>query len=135
MRCAEFTSLSGPSSISKYSGPGSVISSSHGQGSSSRPQKSIKTWAHLYNAGFKATDTTAQRSFKKPELAIGTDKEPLLRKIEAYLAEAKRPWDYAHGMARRMFKVNRLQWCQARQLHKIVAAMEYDARRHERFTG
>ena len=93
-----------------------------------------KVLAHLFNAGFKAMGTTNQRPFKKPNLAISSDKEALLRKIEAYLAEAKRPWDYAHGIARRMFKVNRLQWCHASQLHKIVAALEYDARRHGRST-
>jgi phage gp16-like protein len=62
----------------------------------------------------------------------GPDRSPLMGKIEAHLADAKRPWEYAHGMARRMFRVDRLEWCSAAQLHKIVAALEYDAGRRKR---
>ena len=63
------------------------------------------------------------------------DKGRLLKKIEALLAEAGRPWKYAHGMARRMFTIERVQWCEPFQLHKIVAALIYDAKRHGRYTG
>ena len=70
---------------------------------------------------------------KKPNMRrAGVDQKALLQKIEAYLAEAGRPWAYVHGMAKHMFKVERVEWCQAAQLHKIVAALEYDARRHGR---
>ena len=67
----------------------------------------------------------------------GTGKQAMLKKIEAYLAEAGRPWSYAHAMAKRMSakKVERIQWCTPADLHKIIAALEYDARRHGRFTG
>lgn len=56
----------------------------------------------------------------------------LMTKIEAYLAEAKRPWAYAHGMAQKMFKRARIQDCDPEELRRIVAALEYDARRHGR---
>lgn len=59
----------------------------------------------------------------------------LLKKIEALLAEAGRPWTYAHSMARRMFSIECVQWCKAHQLHKIVAALMYDAKRQGRDTG
>jgi phage gp16-like protein len=59
----------------------------------------------------------------------------MLQKIEAYLAEAKRPWTYVNAMAKRMFKIERVQWCNPGQLHKIIAALEYDARRHGRSNG
>ena len=59
------------------------------------------------------------------------DKEALIGKIEAQLAEAKRPWAYAHAMALRMFKVNQVQWLDADQLHRLVAALAYDAKRQE----
>jgi phage gp16-like protein len=92
--------------------------------------------AHLRRIGFKAKRKSYPRHANKPDFnAVAVDKEALLRKIEAYLAEAKRPWNYAHGMARRMFKVDRVEWCRAGQLHKMVAALAYDARRHRRFTG
>ena len=45
------------------------------------------------------------------------------------LADAGRPWAYAHGMARHMFKVTRVEWCNADQLGCLIAALEYDARR------
>lgn len=60
------------------------------------------------------------------------DKAALIKKIEAQLAEAKRPWSYAHAMALRMFKVNQVQECDADQLRRVVAALTYDAKRHER---
>ncbi len=66
----------------------------------------------------------------KPQ-APAPEKAPLLSKIEAQLAEADRPWAYANAMAKRMFGVDLVQWCHPDQLRRIVAALEYDARRHE----
>ncbi|MGO1072289.1 phage protein GemA/Gp16 family protein [Lysobacter sp. CA199] len=54
---------------------------------------------------------------------------PLLTKIEALLADASREWAYAHGLAKRMFRVNRLEWCNADQLRRLVAALQIDANR------
>lgn len=59
-------------------------------------------------------------------------KESLISKIEAHLADAQRPWAYANGMAKRMFKVDQVQWCDEDQLRRIVAALEYDKKRRER---
>lgn len=67
--------------------------------------------------------------------ALDISQVALMKKIEAYLAEAKRPWKYGHGLAKKIVKRDRLEWCKAHELHKIVAAMEYDARRHGRSTG
>jgi len=57
------------------------------------------------------------------------DLAPQVAKVEALLADAQRPWAYAHGMARHMFKVARVEWCNADQLQRLIAALEYDARR------
>lgn len=57
------------------------------------------------------------------------DLSPQIGKVEALLADAGRPWAYAHGMARHMFKVTRVEWCNADQLGRLIAALEYDARR------
>lgn len=54
---------------------------------------------------------------------------PMLQKIEALLAEAGREWAYAHGLARRMFKAQRLEWLGEDRLHKLVAALQIDANR------
>lgn len=61
-----------------------------------------------------------------------TDRKRLMGKIKAFLAEAERSWAYADGMALRMFKVERVEWLDAVQLHKMVAALSYDAGRHGR---
>jgi len=57
------------------------------------------------------------------------DTTRMLRKVEALLADAKRPWDYAHAMARHMFGVDRLEFLRGGQLHKLVAALQMDANR------
>ncbi|MFH2100216.1 MAG: regulatory protein GemA [Pseudomonadota bacterium] len=58
-----------------------------------------------------------------------------LQKIEAYLAEAGRPWSYADSMAKRICKVDQVAWVETRDLYKIIAALEYNAKRHGRATG
>lgn len=77
------------------------------------------------------TSTTAKKAGRMaPSPAL--DREKLVGKIEAFLAEAKRPWEYADSMASRMFKVERVEWLDPEQLRKMVAALTYDARRHGR---
>lgn len=73
---------------------------------------------------------TKKHGRKAPKAA--PDREKLMGKIEAFLAEAKRPWAYADGMAVRMFKVERVEWLDSLRLQKMVAALTYDARRHGR---
>ncbi|ENE1253427.1 regulatory protein GemA [Stenotrophomonas maltophilia] len=57
------------------------------------------------------------------------DDTPMLRKVEALLTEAGRPWSYALAVAQRMFKVDRLEWLKGDQLHRLVAALQIDADR------
>ncbi len=60
---------------------------------------------------------------------VPEDRRPLIDKMEALLADAARPWNYARAMAKRMCGVDQLEWCTAEQLRKIVAALSYDQRR------
>ena len=53
-----------------------------------------------------------------------------MAKIEALLADQGRAWEYAHALARRICKVERLEFCDGQALGKIIAALEYDIRRH-----
>ncbi len=87
-----------------------------------------KVLDHLRAVGFKAKHSYPGR----PHNINSAERGRLLKKIEAQLAEAKRPWNYAHAMARHMFRVDKLEFCQPDQLHRIVAALAYDARRHGR---
>ncbi|SOD42309.1 gp16 family protein [Nitrosovibrio sp. Nv4] len=58
-------------------------------------------------------------------------KQALMRKIAAMLHTAGRPWQYADGMARHMFAVEKAAWCDVAQLRKIIAALGYDAKRRQ----
>lgn len=88
-------------------------------------------WKVLLELGRLGAKSAAKAYPGKPAI-VSIDKAPLLDKIEAQLAEAKRPWAYVHGMAWKMFKKNQVQLCEPDELQKIVAALTYDARRHGR---
>ncbi len=57
------------------------------------------------------------------------DLSPQLSKVEALLADAGRDWNYAHAIAHRVCKVQKLEWCNHAQLQKVIAVMQYDANR------
>lgn len=62
----------------------------------------------------------------------GDAKLRLLGKIEAQLADAGRPWAYADGIARHMFGIDSVRFCDGDQLRRIVAALAYDQQRRAR---
>lgn len=86
---------------------------------------------HLRACGFRPAPATTPRP-GRPHNIGSEDRGAQLRKIEALLAQAKRPWAYADAMAKRMFGVDAVSWCNPTQLHKLIAALSYDARRHGR---
>ncbi|WP_160286851.1 gp16 family protein [Pseudomonas knackmussii] len=86
--------------------------------------------AELERLGWQSTAKPVGRS--APQAA--PDRQPLVGKIEAFLAEAGRPWAYADAMALRMFEVERVEWLDCGQLGRLVAALAYDAKRHGRPT-
>ena len=59
---------------------------------------------------------------------------PSLRKIEAFLAEAQRPWTYADAMAKRIVRVECCTFLDEEGAQKVLQALWYDARRHGRRT-
>jgi phage gp16-like protein len=87
---------------------------------------------HLKACGFKAQRT--ERSFGMPHNLASSERGPQLKKIEAMLTAAARPWAYADGMAKRMFHVERVAFCNPAQLQGIIAALVKDAQRHNRRT-
>lgn len=56
---------------------------------------------------------------------------PVLRKIEALLADAQRPWRYARALGKRMHRVDHLEWLNPMQLRELVAALQIDAKRRQ----
>lgn len=83
-----------------------------------------KVLAHLQRSGFKPTKQTSQR----PRVTDGRAR--LMRKVEALLAAGGKPWGYAEAMAKRMFGIDRLEWCDHDQLWRLAAALQMSANRN-----
>ena len=62
---------------------------------------------------------------------VSPDRTPRLRKIEALLAEAKRPWSYLDPLIKNL-KRSHIRFCDENDLSKIIAALMADAKRHGR---
>ena len=73
-----------------------------------------KVLAHLKARGFKP-------SHQKP--ATHKAKQDLVSKIAALLTDMALSWNYAHSMAKRMYKRDQLQWCSPEELRGIIAAL------------
>lgn len=84
---------------------------------------------HLRARGFTPP---ARRARGRPH---NIDKSRLMKKIEALLADAQRPWAYADAMCDRMFHVDRVAFLTDVQLQKLVAALATDQRRRARRAG
>lgn len=82
----------------------------------------------LARLGFKRAD----RRRPYPGRPRNLREVPMLRKVEALLADAKRPWSYAHRMAKHMFQVDKVEWLRDDQMHRLVAALQADANRRGR---
>ncbi len=86
---------------------------------------------HLRARGFRELRPRSPRHGRPHN----TDQSPLLRKIEALLADARRPWSYADAMAQRMFGVDRVTFCSPDQQRRLVAALSMDQRRRQKRKG
>lgn len=84
--------------------------------------------SRLEKLGFNPTGRVA-RDFGRKPAKPPQDRQALIAKIEALLADAGRHWNYAHGCARRMFGKDALEFCTADELWRIVAALEKDKQR------
>lgn len=58
------------------------------------------------------------------------DRRPMLWKIRRLLLNAGRAREYADGIAAAMFRIERLEMCDAWNLHAIITALTKDAKRH-----
>ena len=68
-------------------------------------------------------------------MGSSSDRAAKLGKIEALLAEASRPWEYAHSLAKRMYKIDALEFCDHAQLTGVITALVKDAQRNGRRTA
>lgn len=71
---------------------------------------------------------SAPKYGKKPHTT--TNRQSLINKIEAILADKGLHWNYAHGIAKKMFGVNRVNWLTDEKLYKVVQALAVYQKRH-----
>lgn len=69
----------------------------------------------------KSSARSQQKHGKKP--SVTQSKEALMSKIEAMIADLELSWDYVHGMAVKMFQIDRVQWLDDKQLYKLTQAL------------
>lgn len=79
---------------------------------------------YMHTAGFPRQ---SRKHGRRP--SVPKTREGILSKVEAQLADADRPWSYAEGMAKRMFKRERVDWLTTEELTKLMQALDYDAKR------
>lgn len=85
--------------------------------------------AHMHSNGFPRQNPKHGR---RPHVA--RNRADVLAKIEALLADAGRPWQYAESMARHMFTGRQaIEWLTCDELFKLMQALIIDQnRRHKR---
>ncbi|MDW3711910.1 regulatory protein GemA [Pseudomonas sp. 2023EL-01195] len=96
------------------------------------PRQIGRVLAELERLGFQPTNPRKVPAKGRQTAEPAPERAALIGKIERQLAEAERTIAYADGMARRMFQVERVEWCDTDQLRRLVAALAYDAKRHGR---
>ncbi|MCD0281291.1 regulatory protein GemA [Xanthomonas melonis] len=84
--------------------------------------------AEFARLGFKDVRRSGQKKVWPGE-PKNLSEVPMLSKVQALLANAKRPWSYAHNTAKQMFKIDRVEFLNQDQLHRLVAALQVDANR------
>lgn len=69
----------------------------------------------------KSSARSQQKHGKKP--SVTQSKVALIGKIEAMIADLGLSWDYVHGMAVKMFQIDRVQWLDEQSLYKLTQAL------------
>lgn len=82
---------------------------------------------YMHTAGFPRR---SRKNGRRPSVA--STREGILSKVEALLADANRPWNYAETMAQHMFNIRYIDWLDDAQLIKLMQALIVDARRRNK---
>lgn len=82
---------------------------------------------YLHDQGYPRKST--RKHGRRPSVPVS--RESVLRKIEALLSEAKRPWDYAESMAAHMFNRQKIEFLTFGELTKLMQALAIDAKRRK----
>jgi phage gp16-like protein len=81
------------------------------------------------SAGFQSSNRNARRN--RPPRPVAA-KEKLMKKIGAILADTGLPWAYADGMARKMFGLDSVRFCNETELWKVAAALSIYQKRKKK---
>lgn len=93
-----------------------------------------KVVAHLKQLGFKAKPR--KRVAQHPGTPHNLDREPMLQKIEALLAELKAPWRYADTIAKRQYRIERVAWLKTvEQYTGVIAALDVELEKRQKLSG
>ena len=96
--------------------------------------KVLRYFAHIGWHRLDSPKPAPKRTWQKGPKP-SQDRAPMIAKIDAMLYEAGRDRAYAVACLRQMFGASapeRLEWATPEQLHKLVASLVYDAKRHGR---
>lgn len=97
------------------------------------PEGINKVIRHFEQSGVKFT-SPKKKGTAPHNMGSKSDRAAKLGKIEALLAEAARPWEYAISMAKRMYKKEALEFCDHAQLTGIITALVKNAKKEGRRT-
>ena len=78
---------------------------------------------HLKSLGFKARPLRKVGRYPGHPGEVGQQRMALVDKVEALLASMKLPWSYADGIATQMFKIEKVRFCNSKQLNALIAAL------------
>ena len=84
-----------------------------------------KVLAEMRGKGF-----AAKSAGNRPPRRASAD--AMMRKIEALILDNGWSWNYAHGTAKRMFGIDRVQWLSDQNMHKLVSALQIAANRKKK---
>lgn len=76
--------------------------------------------AEMERLGFKPT----KKSIGRKPLHL-TDVSDLMAKLGVLLQQSEKSWEYADGMAKRMFQKDKVNLLNAMELRKLIAALNY----------
>lgn len=80
---------------------------------------------HLKDRGFKARPK--KRVAQHPGTPHNLDREPMLQKVEALLAEMKAPWSYADAIAKQQTGIAKVAWLKKPEhLRALIAALDVE---------
>jgi len=86
-----------------------------------------KVMQHFERCGFKSKNKKQRFRGK----GVPAYKSKLTAKIFATCKDLGLPNAYADGIAKRMFSIDRVEWCDPDQLHKIVQCLAYEQKKRK----